>query len=77
MKPEEVRLQQLEQRAEESYGAMYGAHDFTTAAAHYSDVKEYLCAAIGLARRLGREDDAVRLEGRLEQIRAVYRSQMS
>jgi hypothetical protein len=77
MKPEEVRLQQLEQRAEESCDAMYEAHDFTTAAAHYSDVKEYLCDAIGLARRLGREEDAVRLEGRLGHIRAVYRSQMA
>jgi hypothetical protein len=43
----------------------------------YSDAKEALYDAIGLARRLGKVDVAARLERRLAHIKAVFRSQFT
>jgi len=54
---------------------MYDSTNSTDAAARYSDAKEALYDAIGLARRLGKADVATRLETRLAHIKAVFRSQ--
>jgi hypothetical protein len=70
-----VRLQELEAQAEAAYTEMYDARDATEAAAHYSNAKEALYDAIGLARRLGKANVATRLEARLAHIKAVFRSQ--
>ena len=70
------RLAWLEAQAEAAYDRMYDARPGTDAAARYSDAKEALHDAIGLARRLGRNDDAERLAARLEHIKAVFRSQL-
>ncbi len=52
--PEEAeRLRWLEAQAEEAYDRMYDA-GLRGAATCYSDAKEFLYDAIGLARRLGR-----------------------
>lgn len=65
----------IERRAEDAYDEMYEAHDWTTAAARYSDAKEFLYDAIGLAERLGESETVHRLQARLEHIKAVYRAQ--
>jgi hypothetical protein len=70
-------LQDLEAQAEAAYTRMYDAHDASEAAARYSDAKEALYDAIGLARRLGKVDIGARLEQRLTHIKAVFRSQFS
>jgi hypothetical protein len=71
------QLHQLEALAEAAYDKMYDAHDPSGAAVCYSDAKEALYDAIGLARRLGKVDVAERLEQRLAHIKAVFRSQFS
>ena len=71
------RLRQLEAFAEDAYDKMYDATKSRDAATHYSDAKEALSDAIGLARRLGRTKDAARLEARLAHIKAVFRSQFT
>ncbi len=72
-----LRLTVLERAAEKSYDLMYDARTPTDAAAHYSDAKEALHDAIGIARRAGFEDTAKRLEQRLAHIKAVFRSQFT
>jgi hypothetical protein len=69
------RLAWLEAQAEAAYDRMYDARSGSDAAARYSDAKEALHDAIGLARRLGRGEDAERLTARLEHIKTVFRSQ--
>jgi hypothetical protein len=69
------RLRWLEAQAEQAYGDMYAAQAGSAPAARYSDAKEYLHDAIGLARRLGQSDEAERLAQRLEAIKAVFRGQ--
>jgi hypothetical protein len=54
---------------------MYDARTPGDAAARYSDAKEALYDAIGLARGLRRTEQAERLEARLDHIKAVFRSQ--
>ena len=71
------RLALLEQQAEKAYDEMYEARSPSHAAACYSDVKEALYAAIGLARALGEFDTAKRLDDRLAHIKAVFRSQFT
>jgi hypothetical protein len=71
------RLQNLEAQAEAAYTKMYDVRDATNAAARYSDAKEALYDAIGLARSLGKVDVAARLEQRLAHIKAVFRSQFT
>jgi hypothetical protein len=71
----EDRLRWLEARAGEAYARMYDADSGTPAAAHYSDAKEFLYDAIGLAQRLGKPEEAERLSDRLAHIKAVFRSQ--
>ena len=72
--PDEERLAHLEALAEKAYDEMY---ETRSPSGSYSDAKEYLYDAISLARRIGREDEAIRLEKRLDHIKAVFRSQMS
>jgi hypothetical protein len=74
---EDARLQWLEAKAEEAYSRMYDAQFGTPAAACYSDAKEFLYEAIGLAQRLGKPAEADRLSLRLAHIKAVFRSQFS
>ncbi len=74
---DEERLAFLEARAETAYDRMYDAMSSTDATARYSDTKEALYDAIGLARRIGQEATAIRLEARLAHIKAVFRSQFS
>ena len=69
------RLRWLEDQAERSYSAMYEARPGSELAARYSDVKEFLHDAIGLARRLGRVDEAERLSRRLTEVKTVFRRQ--
>jgi hypothetical protein len=71
----EKQLAWLEAQAEQAYGLMYDVVSPTAAAGHYSDAKEALADAIGMARRLGRPEAAERLEARLAHIKAVFRSQ--
>jgi gluconate kinase len=72
---DEQRLAWLEAQAEAAYDKMYDATNGTEAAARYSDAKEALSDAIGLAHRLGHATVATRLETRLAHIKAVFRSQ--
>lgn len=69
------RLRWLEDQAERSYSVMYEARSGSELAARYSDVKEFLYDAIGLARRLGQVDEAERLSRRLNEIKTVFRRQ--
>ncbi len=73
----EARLRWLEARAEEAYSRMYDAEFGAPATAHYSNAKEFLHDAIGLAQRLGRPEEADRLALRLAHIKAVFRNQLS
>ena len=74
---EAQRLAWFEAQAEAAYDKMYDATSSTEAAARYSDAKEAMRDAIGLARRLGQGAVADRLEARLAHIKAVFRSQFS
>jgi hypothetical protein len=74
---DEGRLHWFEAQAEASYDMMYDSANSSEAAARYSDAKEALYDAIGLARRLGKVDVAARLEQRLAHIKAVFRSQFT
>ena len=69
------RLAWFEAQAEAAYDKMYDATSSTDAAARYSDAKEALRDAIGLAQRLGQGAVVTRLEARLAHIKAVFRSQ--
>jgi hypothetical protein len=74
---EAQHLTWFEAQAEAAYDKMYDATSSTEAAARYSDAKEAMRDAIGLARRLGLGAVADRLEARLAHIKAVFRSQFS
>jgi hypothetical protein len=69
------RLRWLEAQAEQAYSDMYEARASSELAARYSDAKEFLHDAIGLARRLGQADEAERLSRRLDEIKTVFRRQ--
>jgi hypothetical protein len=73
MQPSE-RLRELERRAEAHYVAMY---ETRYPARDYADAKDAFGDAIALARQIGDEVAARRLETRLEHIKAVFRSQFS
>ncbi|HEY2138093.1 MAG TPA: hypothetical protein VGH49_19570 [Xanthobacteraceae bacterium] len=64
----------FEALAEAAYERMYESRN---PAADYADVKDFFAAAIGAATRAGLGDEVARLTERLEQCRAVYRSQFS
>jgi len=74
---DEERLHNLEAEAEAAYDRMYDARSPNDAGVCYSDAKEALYDAIGLARKLGKADVAARLEQRLAHIKAVFRSQFT
>ncbi len=74
---ERERLKFLEGQAEDAYSRMYDAHSASDVTARYSDAKEALYSAIGVARQLADEDSVRRLEARLAQIKSVFRSQFS
>lgn len=72
-----AQLQFFETEAEQAYAKMYDATDQTTAAGHYSNAKEALHSAIGLATDLADSGTTERLQNRLAHIKAVFRSQFS
>jgi len=78
---DEERLRFFEAQAEAAYAAMYDSDSPSGAAARYSDAKEALHDAIGLAGRLGQAETKHRLKHRLEvrlaHIKAVFRSQFT
>jgi hypothetical protein len=63
--------------AEEAYDRLYEVHSSSDATACYSDAKEALYDAIGLARQLELADEVEAIEKRLAHIKAVFRSQFS
>ncbi len=69
-----VELETAVARAERAVAAMY---ESPSAAGAYSDAKDLFADAIGLAKRLGLADDAKKLEARLTEVKAVFRSQLS
>jgi hypothetical protein len=83
MADETERQAQLEQLAhlkalgEKYYDEMYEAHSPSGATGRYSDAKDCYCDAIGLARRLGLEEETEALEKRLAHIKAVFRGQFT
>lgn len=74
---EKEKLDFFERQAEAAYGHMYDVASYSDAAARYSDAKEALHSAIGLADAIGDKASAERLRRRLDQIKAVFRSQFS
>jgi len=73
----EARLHWLVAQAEVAYSRMYGAEFGASCTGHYSDAKEFLYDAIGLAQRLGKQEEADGLTRRLAHIKAVFRGQFS
>ena len=71
------QLEHLKAMGEKAYDDMYEAHSSSSATAFYSDAKECYYDAIGLARRLGLNEEAEALEKRLAHIKAVFRSQFT
>ena len=71
------QIQFHEAEADDAYTNMYDAADKTTAAAHYSNAKEALHTAIGLAIGQGDNEVTGRLQARLAHVKAVFRSQFS
>lgn len=69
------RMAFFERQGEEAYRRMYDLA--SSSAACYSDAKEAFYSAIGLARELADEPSVTRLEARLAEIKAVFRSQFS
>ena len=69
------RLRWLEAQAEQAYSDMYQARVGSNLAARFSDAKEFLHDAIGLAHRLGQAEEAERLSQRLTEIKTVFRRQ--
>ena len=69
------RIEELEAAAEAAYAAMYDRPTGAGATACYSDAKEALHDAIGLARQFGDADIEARLMARLAEIKAVFREQ--
>ena len=64
-------------QAEKAYARMYDARNDAEAAAAYSDLQNDFAVALALAANLGMKKRAGEIERRLEQCRAVYRSQFS
>ena len=69
------RIAVLEAAADAAYAAMYDAPSGSSATARYSDAKEYLHDAIGLARQSRMAEVETRLRARLAEIKAVFRGQ--
>jgi hypothetical protein len=71
------QLKHLKAMGEKAYDDMYEAYPPASAAVFYSDAKECFYDAIGLARRLGLEEETKALEERLAHIKAVFRGQFT
>jgi hypothetical protein len=71
---DDQRLKDLEAMAEAEYDEMYDARYPTGA---YSRAKETFYAAIALAEKLGRQDEAERLKKRLQHVKEVFRHQFT
>jgi hypothetical protein len=71
------RLDRCIALGEDSYDQLYEPRTHINPAGHYSDAKDFLSEAIGLAGELGLNDQARTLSERLAHIKAVYRSQFS
>jgi hypothetical protein len=71
------RLRFHEAEAENAYTSMCDATDKATATAHYSNAKEALHTAIGLAAGQADSEATRRLQVRLAHIKAIFRSQFS
>ena len=71
------QLKRLKALGEKAYDDMYEVHPLSAATACYSDAKECFYDAIGLARRLGMEEEVDALEKRLAHIKAVFRGQFT
>jgi hypothetical protein len=72
---EKLAYKQLKARGEQIYDELYERGG--SRAGLLSEIKECFSAAIDAARKDGLEDEAKRLEARLDHIVAVYRSQFS
>ena len=72
-----AQIERLKAMGEKAYDEMYEAHSSSGATACYSDAKEAYDDAIGLARRLGLDEEIKALEERLAHIKAVFRSQFT
>ena len=70
-----ARLSECIRLGEEAYDQMYEPRTHMNPAGHYSDAKDFFGEAIGLARELGLDDQALALSERLDHIKAVFRSQ--
>jgi hypothetical protein len=71
------QLEHLKKLGEKAYDDMYEAHSSSGANVCYSDAKDCFWDAIGLAQRLGLEEETRALEKRLAHIKAVFRSQFT
>jgi hypothetical protein len=71
-KSDRIAFEEWERRAEEAYAEMYEAR---RAKEPYEDACFAFARAIEAAQRLGLNEEAARLERRVEHIRAVYNSQ--
>jgi hypothetical protein len=60
-------------RAEDAAERMY---ERSGGAGAYAEAKDLFGDAIALARKLGRAEDAKRLEARLAEVKAVFRGQL-
>ena len=60
-------------KAEDAVERMY---ERSGGAGAYAEAKDYFGDAIGLAKRLGLDDDVRKLEARLAEVKAVFRSQL-
>jgi hypothetical protein len=67
----------MELLAEEAYARMYDATSPSEATARYSDAKEAFYSAIERAQALGDIPRVERLQARLDEVKAVFRSQFS
>jgi len=63
--------------AEQAYARMYDAISPSEATARYSDAKEAFYSAIERAQALGDMPRVERLQARLAEVKAVFRSQFS
>ena len=72
-----AQLEHLKKLGEKYYDDMYEAHSQRDASICYSDAKDCFYDAIGLARRMGLEEETEALEKRLAHIKAVFRSQFA
>ena len=72
--PDDPQLKELEAIAEAEYDEMYDSRNPTGC---YSRAKEAFYGAIKLASQLGHQADVIRLEKRLQHVKAVFRSQFT